>query len=104
VKSTVNDQDLEFLAGLTEPQRRCALMLTLVTNGDVTEAARAARELDPRDQVESRLRPPIKTSRSPAQTPDEPGFWDLTIEVLLGGLSPGPRHEIRWLNLDELTG
>jgi hypothetical protein len=55
VKSTVNDQDLEFLAGLTEPQRRCALMLTLVTNGDVTEAARAARELDPRDQVESRL-------------------------------------------------
>jgi hypothetical protein len=35
----------------------------------------------------SALRPPIKTSRSPAQTPDEPGFWDLTIEVLLGGLS-----------------
>ena len=55
MKSTVNDQDLELLAGLTEPQRRCALMLTLVTSGDVAEAARDARELDPRDQVESRL-------------------------------------------------
>ena len=55
MRPTVNDQDLELLAGLTEPQRRCALMLTLVTSGDVAEAARDARELDPRDQVESRL-------------------------------------------------
>src|SRR5688500_12392064 len=30
-------------------------MLTLVTNGDVIEAARAASELDPRDQIEARL-------------------------------------------------
>lgn len=55
MRPTVNDQDLELLAGLTEPQRRCALMLTLVTSGDVAKAARDARELDPRDQVESRL-------------------------------------------------
>ena len=41
---------------------------------------------DKPDAHHAALRPPIKTSRSPAQTPDEPGFWDLTIEVLLGGL------------------
>ncbi len=53
--SMTKDQALEVLADLTEPQRRCALMLVLTTDGDVAEAARDARELDPRDQVEARL-------------------------------------------------
>src|SRR5215218_9887991 len=53
--SMTKDRALEVLADLTEPQRRCALTLMLVTNGDVAEAARDARELDPRDQVEARL-------------------------------------------------
>jgi hypothetical protein len=52
---TSTDRELTALADLSEPQRRCALMLTLVTSGDVAEAARAARELDPRDQIEARL-------------------------------------------------
>ena len=43
------------LAALTEPERRAALLLVYGTNGDVALAAARARELAPRDPVETRL-------------------------------------------------
>src|SRR5689334_19096522 len=46
---------LAALAGLSDPERRCAYLLAYGCNGDVARAARQARELAPQDPVEARL-------------------------------------------------